>query len=76
MARSCDVPKDASEADKEKFVVFALTRWHIKQLIDDARVDKLTDEDMRGIAERPTLEYYPVQLEYELRKILWADGLW
>jgi hypothetical protein len=76
MARSWDVPKDASEADKEEFVVFALTRWHIKQLIDEVAVDKLTDEDMRGIAERLTLEYYPVQLEYELRKILWADGLW
>ncbi len=76
MASAWNVPKDASEADKEEFVVFALTRWHIKQLIDDARVDKLTDEEMRGIAERLTLEYYPVQLDYELRKILWADGLW
>lgn len=76
MANLWSVPEEASEADKEEFVVFALTRWHIKQLIDDARIDKLTDEDMRGIAERLALEYYPVQLEYELRKILWADGLW
>jgi hypothetical protein len=76
MANSWDVPKDASEADKEEFVVFALTRWHIRQLIDDVHVDKLSDEEMRGIAERLTLEYYPVQFEYELRKILWADGLY
>ena len=76
MANSWDVPEDASEADKEQFVVFALTRWHIKDLIDDVLVDKLSDEQMRGIAERLTLAYYPVQLHYELRQILWADGLY
>jgi hypothetical protein len=71
-----DVPKDASDADKREFVVFALTRWHIKELIDDALVDKLTDDQMRSIAERLTWAYYPVQLDYELRQILWTDGLY
>jgi hypothetical protein len=76
MANSWDVPEDASEADKKEFVVFALTRWHIKELIEDFVVDKLSDEEMRGIAERLTLAYYPVQLHYELRQILWTDGLY
>ena len=76
MTNSWDVPEDASEADKKQFVLFALTRHHLKELIDDVLVDKLTDEEMRGIAERLTLAYYPVQLHYELRQILWNDGLY
>ncbi len=76
MENAWDIPKGTSETDKKGFLVFMLTRWHIKELIDEDLVDRLTDEEMRGIAERLTLAYYPAVLKYELLQILWADGLY